>query len=61
MSEQAEVRHEHAAAVEREIADHPNWCSPRCRMFHPQAYREKRQRYNAATVQGDYDLCHVFR
>ena len=49
--------------VEKEIKNHPKWCSPKCRRFLPEAYREARikNRYGKKTVQGDYDLCHMFR
>ncbi|MBI2635061.1 MAG: hypothetical protein HYW79_00775 [Parcubacteria group bacterium] len=50
-------------AVEKEIKDHKNWCSPRCDTFLPQAYREARliSGYSATRVKKDYDMCHVFR
>jgi hypothetical protein len=50
-----------AAMVEQEIADHANWCSPRCRAFLPDAYREARRRHSRETVQRQYDLCHIWR
>ena len=48
--------------IEQEIENHPNWCSPRCQTFLPNAYREARLRGTSAEqVQEDYDLCHMFR
>lgn len=52
--------------VEREIADHPNWCGPNCKVgntFLPDAYREARLVYgvSAKALQDDYDSCHIFR
>lgn len=47
--------------IDQEIADHPNWCSPRCRTFIAEEYRRWRGKYSADIVQRDYDLCHAFR
>ena len=51
------------AAVEEEIKNHQEWCSPECQTFLPDAYRKARIVYgdSAEKVQRDYDLCHVWR
>lgn len=49
--------------VEVEIVDHDNWCGPNCQTFLPEAYRHHRliDGDTAEEVQGNYDLCHIFR
>lgn len=49
--------------VEKEIREHPQWCSPNCQTFLPEEYRKARLAfdYKAKAVQEDYDLCHAFR
>jgi hypothetical protein len=50
------------AEIEQEITNHGvTWCSPTCQTFLPEEYRLKRERYEAGTVQSDYDLCHAWR
>lgn len=53
--------------VDEEIKNHgKTWCHPNCKpgdTFLPEAYIKARMihGYSAKTVQGDYDLCHIFR
>jgi hypothetical protein len=46
--------------VEKEIRDHPNWCSKDCELFLRDAYRIQRliKKRDKKDVQNDYNSCH---
>ena len=48
-------------AIEAEIKEHKEWCSPTCQTFLPSEYREARQTRTKEQCQRDYDLVHIWR
>jgi len=48
--------------VNKEVAAHKEWCSPKCSAFLPDVYRQCRQDgFSAKEIQKNYDSCHIWR
>jgi hypothetical protein len=48
--------------IQKEIDQHSKWCGPNCQTFLPPVYMKGRLNgMSAASLQENYDSCHIFR